>query len=68
MGGEPMLFGISVYAAGEGDSQVRPAAMVAKVYDRVNITVVMDCHGSLEDRLERAVDDLEKELGQSVAR
>lgn len=101
-----MLFGISVYAFGEGDSQVKPVAMVVeeliasgipyrtnaiqtvvegtwdhvipilqrvhkklvKKYDRVQMTVIMDHHGSLEGRLEGAVDDLEKELGHAVAR
>jgi uncharacterized protein YqgV (UPF0045/DUF77 family) len=29
-GGDPMLFGISVYAFGEGDSQVKPVATVVK--------------------------------------
>ncbi len=101
-----MLFGISVYAFGEGDSQVKPVATVVqevmasgipyrtnaiqtvvegtwsqvmpilqqaheklvKEYDRVHMTVIMDHHGSLEGRLEGAVDDLEKELGQALAR
>ncbi|MFO8175808.1 MAG: thiamine-binding protein [Longimicrobiales bacterium] len=101
-----MLFGISVYSFGEGDSQVKPVASVVEQlatsgipyrvhamqtvaegeweqvmpvlqeayqrlmakYDRVYMSVSIDQHGGLSNRLEGAINDLEKELGHPIAR
>ena len=101
-----MLFGISVYSFGEGDSQIKPVASVVEElatsgvpyranamqtvaegeweqvmpvlqrayetlterYGRVYMNVSMDRHGDLPNRLDGAVEDLEKELGHPVAR
>lgn len=101
-----MLFGISVYSFGDGDSQVKPvAALVEELatsgipyrthamqtvaegeweqvmpvlqeayramtekYGRVYMNVTMDQHGDLPNRLDGAVEDVEKELGHPLAR
>lgn len=101
-----MLFSISVYSLGKGDSQVKPVASVVEElsksdipyrtnamqtvaegewdqvmpvlqkayralmekYGRVYMNVAIDEHGGLPNRLEGAIDDLEKELGHPVAR